>query len=155
SVPLVYGTTDGGQGGTSHMAVGDLDGDNDADVVLTSFGTLEVFLNQGNGTFAPEVAYSTGGYYAQEFKIGDVNADGAPDLVALRGDIHAVCVLRNLGNGTFTVAVTYPAGRFGETIALNDLDGNGFPDLAIESGYSDSVTVLRNAGDGSFGPPYA
>ncbi len=64
-------------------------------------------------------------------------------------------VLRNLGNGTFAAAVSYPAGAGPSLVASPDLNGDGKPDLVVTSSIGpssipDTVSVLRNLGDGTF-----
>jgi hypothetical protein len=64
--------------------VGDLNLDGKPDLAVTNNGgsTVSVLFGNGDGTFAPQVAYATGGapYSAV---IADLNGDGMPDL-ALR-----------------------------------------------------------------------
>jgi outer membrane protein assembly factor BamB len=79
------GGSDGGLV-TGSVAVGDVNGDGNPDIVVVNQGNgnegnLGVLLGNGNGTFQPAVTYGAGGYYATSVGIGDVNGDGKPDLV--------------------------------------------------------------------------
>jgi hypothetical protein len=94
--------------------------------------------------------------------IGDLNADGRPDLVAAHGaegarDVRAVSVLLNKGHGRFGAARAYPTGRPGDvhgawSVAIGDLTGDGRADLATANPGGRSVSVLVNRGDGRFQP---
>ncbi|CAK9056942.1 Integrin alpha-5 (Fibronectin receptor subunit alpha) (Integrin alpha-F) (VLA-5) [Cleaved into: Integrin alpha-5 heavy chain, partial [Durusdinium trenchii] len=63
------------------VAIGDLDGDADADLVVANrFGsTLGVLLNSGDATFAPQVRYGTGSSPVS-VAISDLDGDGNHDL---------------------------------------------------------------------------
>jgi hypothetical protein len=90
--------------------------------------------------------------------IGDVNADGKPDLVAA-GDMTGpncpckggVSVLLGRGNGSFRAARGYRVGEGADSVALGDLNGDERLDLAIASVQGSDVWVLINRGDGRFG----
>jgi hypothetical protein len=93
--------------------------------------------------------------------VGDVNRDGWPDLAAANDNDASASVLLNQGDGTFSAARVYPAGRWPTSVALGDLNGDGWPDLVVaNSGYGNSnlershyLGVHRNQGDGTFETP--
>jgi hypothetical protein len=68
------------------IAVGDLDGNGSIDLALAdySLGSLDVFFNQGDGTFAPrkQLPLENGPY---SVTLGDLNGDGHLD-VAVAGN---------------------------------------------------------------------
>jgi hypothetical protein len=103
------------------IAVGDVNGDGKADLVVAHCGTVSgcgagnvgVLLGNGNGTFAAGVVYGSAGIYPDGVVIGDVNGDGKPDLIVANsstsfsvnaGDLG---VLLGNGDGTFQAAVAY------------------------------------------------
>jgi hypothetical protein len=126
----------------------DLDGDGDTDLVTTG-PKLSVFLNHGNGMFAPVVQYAGGvGWLING---ADLDTDGDQDLAVLAGG--AVQVFPNLGKGTFGAHVQYDVGPDVNGITSADFDGDGDIDVATSrSWFSNSVSVLLNLGQGSFAP---
>ena len=132
------------------VAIGDLNGDDSADLVTanTYAGTLSVLLNDGDGHFRPRRDYPTGDW-APSVAIGDLNADGKADLVAGHFG-KLVSVFLNQGDGTFGAPREHETGRYPNAVAIGDLNGDGAPDLATANYQSDTVSVLANWGDGSF-----
>jgi VCBS repeat protein/flagellar hook capping protein FlgD len=139
----------------SSVSLGDLDGDGDLDAVVGSrVGTqVEVFLNQGDGSFfhyAPVIAAGQA-----DVAIANLVGDGKPDLAVVGVD-GTVSVYRGTGNGGFIFEFSVPVGPGAGGLAAADLDGDGLTDLAVlGSGpkheyYSQaSVIVLINQ-NGSF-----
>jgi FG-GAP-like repeat/FG-GAP repeat len=140
--------------GAASIAIADVNGDGASDVITSSgdsFGcayveTVSVLLNRGDGTFQPRSTYSVGS--CPYLAVGDVNGDGAPDIVTAEGEDNAVSVLLGNGDGTFQARRVYKAGQDPESVAIGDLNADGKQDLVVSSGMS--VDVLLNAGDGSF-----
>lgn len=139
------------------MAVADLNGDDFADVVIACwlYTSLEVHLNNGDGTFAPKVGFT---HPDQPFAptavvAGDLDGDGDADLATSDDRKHRISVWMNDGDASFAAPVDYEAGYMPVDLALGDLDDNGSLDLAAAAGYG--LDVLRNQGDGSFGEHHA
>jgi hypothetical protein len=159
------------------LAAVDVNGDGYPDLIVangcglssgcTANGTVAVLLNNGNGTFAPAVNYSSGGYQASSVAVSDVNGDGKPDIVVVNAcgassnctTDSTVAVLLGNGDGTFGSAATYDTGGFGgQSLAIADVNGDGKPDLLVvnKCGTSSTcstdgtVAVLPGNGDGTF-----
>jgi hypothetical protein len=102
-----------------------------------------VLTNNGQGTFGNRRDYETGaGPGALE--VGDVNADGRPDIATANGSSSTVSVLLNQG-GSFAPARDYAAASGFPSLALGDVDADGKPDLV--SGGNEGAFVLLNRGE--------
>jgi predicted SpoU family rRNA methylase len=163
------------------VSVGDLNGDGQPDLVVVSSSafitesggsdTVSVLLGNGDGTFQTAMVYGTGGHYAYDAAIGDLNGDGKPDLVIANVCASGACgngtagVLLGNGDGTFQTAISYSAGPGGNAftladLALADIDGDGNLDVVFANysasgtqGADGSVGILLGNGDGTFQSP--
>lgn len=144
---------DGGDLGFDVAAVGDLDGDGKADVVVASqFGDgVAVLLGNGDGTLQSGRSFSTGvGSGPISVAIADLNHDGRLDVAVANGSDNSAGVLLGNGDGTLQTEVEYQTGSDPNTIQIADFDGDGNVDLAVANGNSDNVGVLIGRGDGTF-----
>ncbi|PCH93806.1 MAG: hypothetical protein COB85_06395, partial [Bacteroidetes bacterium] len=143
-----------------NIIVADLDADGDGDIVVPNSGkqlvaisrTVSVYMNNGDGTFAPQVTYDTdtqtGNLAPSGVCAADIDSDGDLDLLVANA-IGKVSVLRNNGNGIFGTAESYFVGDGPTRIKAFDLDLDGDNDLIVTASGS-LVFVLMNNGDGTF-----
>jgi len=82
--------------------------------------------------------------------IGDLNGDGAADIVTANADSDNVSVLLGNGDGTFATQITYTVAANPISVSIGDLDGDGAEDIVTANSDSDSVSVLLGNGDGTF-----
>ncbi len=138
------------------IAIGDLDGDGDADLAVTNYGNgnVSVWLNNGNGAFDDDIRYGTG-VGPQSLAMGDLDGDRDLDLAVANAASGNVSILLNDGDGTFADDAIYliNGGDFSLpiSIALGDVDLDGDLDLATANIKPFNVSLLLNDGDGAFG----
>jgi parallel beta-helix repeat protein len=133
---------------------GDLDGDGDIDIVVSSYwgsnDNVYVMLNNGNGSFSGPYIY-TAGTWAHGVAARDVDNDGDVDLSVANGGNNNVSVLLNDGDGVFGDLANYAVGSSPYDIYGFDFNGDRYVDLATANYGSSDVTVILNNGNGTFG----
>jgi hypothetical protein len=108
---------------------------------------VNVVLAGPGGTFSAPVTYGTTVTTVRGVDVGDLNADGRPDL-AFAG-WYAVAVRLNNGDGTFApeVKTATDSGLGGMAILDANLDGWG--DVIAASGANRGLAYFQNAGNGT------
>ncbi len=134
------------------VALGDVDGDGKADLVMGLFmnpTAVFIFKGQGNATFASNTfgkftstVAGNMNVLSQSIALGDLNGDGKPDLAQGFGSTTSSNVVFFPNEGGTTGFASSPSGIFAPTsaasgasqsIALGDVDGDGKLDLALET----------------------
>lgn len=117
-----------GEDKTYDLALGDVDGDGDLDIVTGNIGPDVVYLNDGAAGFDSVRYFGPAGNETRRVAVGDVNGDGALDLAA--AGVYGGEIYLNEGTGQFDTAT--PSRNFGAGIyglALGDLDVDGTLDV--------------------------
>lgn len=152
--PTTYGTYCGFQDSLDNLVAADFDGDGRLDFAWGIGNTVGVFLNRGGGSFVEaDTRTSNLAPYSETITGADFDRDGRPDLAAAGtgyGNPGFVDILRNTGNGTFSVAAIDDSFGYPENLAAGDFNGDGWPDLVVVDAGVGMVIVLNN-GDGTFG----
>ena len=135
------------------IAVGDLNGDGQADIIVGNYGSnnLTVLTGLGAGTFAAASFNAGGG--PRGVAVADLDGDGKLDVAVADYNDSTVRILLGDGSGAFrTTSLTLPTGQGPQAVAIADLDGDGFLDLLIADSGSNDLTVLLGNGAGAFRP---
>ncbi len=142
------------------IAIKDIDGDGDVDIVSTKFGyQLHIFLNvDGAGDFSQTVYLNDNGSFAdiQAVEINDLDGDGDNDIIYSRGNQKEISWFENTdGAGTFgdkKVAYAGSSTNWYELLLSKDIDGDGDNDILFYNPY-ENITIgwLENLdGQGNF-----
>jgi hypothetical protein len=92
---------------------------------------LEVRLNQGDATFGASTTYAANLFEVRSTAIGDLNGDGANDLVFANYGEQSLAVFFNQGDGTFGPQVDWSLATDPYSVALGDLNSDGHLDVAV------------------------
>ena len=160
-VSVLLGNGDGTFGANTDFAtgtypncvvIGDLSGDGHPDLVTSNLdpnvATVSVLLGNGDGSFGAKTDYGTG-INPFAVVIGDLNADGKPDL-ATANEVGTTSVLLGNGDGSFAAKTDYGTGGGPQSLAIGDLNADGKLDLVTGNNAASTVSVLPGNGDGSF-----
>jgi hypothetical protein len=155
------------------VALADLNGDGNLDVVTNNSYGASSLLGNGDGTLQPAKTAATGGYGFSSVALGDLDRDGKLDLVI---QYPGLSIWKGQGDGTFQQGPTVYLGTSASSVAVGDLNADGKLDLtAITSFftctsigydsygfpycnggfYTGQAQVLMGYGDGNFAAPNA
>ncbi len=138
------------------LVEGDFTGDGRIDLAVVNNGgypdgTVSVLLDNGDGTFQPQVTYAVGSD-PRAIVAGDFTGDGHLDLAVANYLSDTVSMLIGNGDGTFQSQVTYAVGRNPDALVAGDFTGDGHLDLAVVNSSSSTVSMLLGHGNGTFAP---
>jgi hypothetical protein len=144
------------------IAAADFNGDGKIDVAVLNSDpviplpgntdVVDVFINNGNGTFQPKISYHAD-FGAASLVATDLNGDGISDIAVCNAFDGDITVLLSGGNGTFRTPrslQSYVAASFVGTncMAAGDFTGSGRVDLVTSA--QNGVAVLHNISQGRF-----
>ena len=145
----------GSSGDVWAIAVADLDGDGDADLVTGSSddGSGELGWHEnldGAGSFGQLQLISGGASSVRSVAAADLDGDADLD-VAFADD--RVAWFENLGGGSFGAEQPVStAGGGPQSVVASDLDGDGDNDLLVALASEGRLAWYENSGTGAFGP---
>ncbi len=137
------------------VAVGDVNGDGDPDVVVahsvTAAAYVGILLGNGDGMLQAPIDYPGGD---GAIALGDLDGDGRLDIAntAFNGD--TVRVLLGQGDGTFVAGGAWSVPRTPSAVLVTDVNNDAISDIvalsANATGSHDLVNVLLGQGGGAF-----
>ena len=149
--------------GSTSTLIADLNGDGAPDLLSTFGNQASVSLNNGDGTFQPEVTYADGS--ARFLNIADANGDGHADLIGLNSNMEQVTTVFGNGDGTFQAAnvfasddINNPSPGLKPNLAhpsqfFGDFNGDGIQDFAVANTAANTISISFGKADGTFQAP--
>ncbi len=136
--------------GPQNIAMGDLNGDGIADLIVNDGNTsnISLLLGNRNGSFQPLKLINAGGANPFDAVIADFNGDGKNDVAVTTAS--GVSILLGDGKGDLGAPTVFAAGTIPGHIVLADFNGDHKLDLAVTNIGSDDVSILLGKGDGTF-----
>jgi hypothetical protein len=169
--PVVYPVIGPGTE-TVWVTAADLNNDGHLDLAVLSVqtggnfeGIVNIFLNNGDGTFRPAGFYDAGPGGRGGIAVGDFLGNGRLDLAVANltgpdGSHSGVSILLGNGDGTFQPRRVVPVPPGARSVAVADFRHIGRADLVVADGfgtngildpnYPAGMTILLDNGDGSF-----
>jgi hypothetical protein len=159
-----------GNAATNAIASGDMDNDNDLDIIISSYETSAIYLNDGAGNFhnGPVKCGITSNVHCfsdlslHNIVVGEINGDGNLDIVASSDDNQILVYLNDsFGNMLIGSTINVDLNDLSD-IALGDLDNDGDIDIVMGAtpsysfdcscylGGQDIIYLNDGAGDFSF-----
>jgi hypothetical protein len=139
--------------GIDCFRVADFNGDGRADLAYGLYSAVGLYTLLGNGVTTADGGFTNGGPsyttsvgVIDDLVVGDLNGDGAPDLVAMAGSgAITMHTWTNSGAGIFTRSIdTTGTTTFGLTAGIGDFNGDGRPDIAFTGGTPATFSVAMN-----------
>jgi hypothetical protein len=146
----------------SSVAVGDLDGDDYKDILLTGYiydddsPISKIYLNDGIGNFTPDDSNSLIDVQLSSVVIADLDGDDDSDILLTGQDSNSNKISKiylNNGEGNFTEDSNSLEGVSHSSVAIADLDGDDDNDILLTGKKlnGDAVSkIYLNDGNGKF-----
>jgi len=143
--------------GVHDVAIADMNGDNNQDIIVAHEGDANVviLLNDGFAEFSigETIGLSSG---AVSIRVSDFDMDGNQDIATTIAATGTVALIFNNGNAVFDAPIYIVVGEEPKDLAVGDLDNDGDVDIVVTDNTStsnDLVSILWNVGDGTFDIP--
>jgi hypothetical protein len=132
--------------GVESTAIGDIDGDGAAELVVATFdGRILRFVPEGP-SFEPTDEIDIG-FEADILRVGDLDADGRGEVIATQEFGDALAVVRATPAEGLVVVATLARSSSSTDPAIADLDHDGRADVLLTSSVEDHLFVISLAED--------
>ncbi len=138
--------------GEIHITLGDVDNDDDLDLVAGYMYQNYVYLNDGSGLFnAGTFPFGPGDDSVMSLELGDINGDGHLDLAVGMMGFAGVEIYQNDGTGHFISKNQHLGQGENDSVstAFGDIDNDGDLDLVVGN-HNQQNRIYLNDGTGYF-----
>ncbi|CAF1181469.1 unnamed protein product [Rotaria sp. Silwood1] len=152
-IPKVYST--GEDSYPLAVAIGDLNNDNRADLIIANAGTdsIGILIGFDYTTFQSHKTYSSDNTRTPQGIItSDFNNDKYLDIAVTFSSSDNIGILLGHGNGNFDVMMTYSTGNGSRpvSLAIHDFNNDGRLDIVVVNSGTNDIGILVGYGNGSF-----
>lgn len=149
---------------SNKMAVGDVTGDNRADIVVSGEKDMDIYIFASNreskivDSFEYKVDRKVPIRYFREIKIDDINNDGLNDIIVLGmggfigrggsgmiGGHDYISIYTQREKGLFNLPISHSAGYAALSMAIGDINSDGKNDIVVYNFFSKTISVFINA----------
>lgn len=125
--------------------LGDIDNDQDIDLVQARSSSLLLLQNNGDGTFL-ESSLGDPGLDIYVIQLVDLEEDGDLDIIVSYFSQQGLycSIYKNLGNGEFESPLKVANMPYVRDLVIGDFDGDGFKDLLARSLYTEGIVMAKN-----------
>lgn len=115
------------------LAVGDVDGDGDDDIIVSNSGDQLVRFTNSGGVLGGLTILSWNHFTSTDIELVDIDNDGILDLLGTASGASTLNVVLGNGTGSFGTLTTYAGGStgVGGFLAYGDIDNDGAIDVTI------------------------
>ncbi|CAF0990441.1 unnamed protein product [Adineta steineri] len=129
------------------VTLGDFNQDNQLDILVSNYGigSIGLFLNQGNGTFAKQILHLIDSQSRLQFiTVGYLNMDKYLDVVIADSENDRIYILPGYTDASFSTLTAYDSisGSHPSFVAIVDFDKDNQSDLIVANYGTNNIGIL-------------